>query len=63
MGFIGGSLPSQEQEALVDSLQKLATSKKPEKEKLLALLRHFSKILPTTARDILAQAPTAKDDR
>jgi hypothetical protein len=60
MGFIGGSLQSQEQEALVDSLQKLATSEKPEKEKLLALLKLFSNTLPASARDILAQTPIPK---
>jgi hypothetical protein len=47
-----------DKEKVLATFQKIATSEKPEKDKLLALLRHFSNTLPSSARDILAQTPT-----
>jgi hypothetical protein len=55
MGFIGDSLGLPNQEALIRALHTLATSVRPEKEKILELLKKFSDTLPASAREILAR--------
>jgi hypothetical protein len=57
MGLISEPLAAPEQEALVESLNSIVLSGKPEKEKIMDLLRKFSAIAPPalSARDVLAQ--------
>ncbi len=60
MGFVGGELTPATQQALIGSLHALAKAKKPEKNKILELLKQFSNTAPESGRAILAQTKSAK---